>query len=229
MWARQRLVHQVGDDSRTRLVYDLHAVSEDPRLDYPATQRNREVILAALREVLPERGTVLELASGSGQHVAFFATELPQLRWQPSDHDASVFASIEAWTAALDNVAAPLQIDTTSASWPNSPSCACDAVICANMIHIAPWAACLGLLDGVSQCLREDGPLCLYGPFMRAGVHTAPSNEAFDRSLRSRDPSWGVRDLDVVEQAAKRRGLALDRVLELPANNLSVVFRRVKR
>ncbi|PRQ05937.1 DUF938 domain-containing protein [Enhygromyxa salina] len=202
---------------------------EDPRLDYPATQRNREAILAVLREVLPAQGTVLELASGSGQHVAFFASALPQLRWQPSDHDPSVFASIAAWTADLDNVAAPLQIDATSPTWPLGPDLACDAVICANMIHISPWAACLGLLDGVSGCLREAGPLCLYGPFMRGGVHTAPSNEAFDHSLRSRDPSWGVRDLDVVEQAAAQRGLVLDRVFEMPANNLTVVLRRTKR
>jgi hypothetical protein len=211
----------------SRLVYQLHTVSEDPRLDYPATQRNREVILAVLREVLPARGTVLELASGSGQHVAFFASALPQLRWQPSDHDASVFASIAAWTADLDNVAAPMKIDTVNPDWPLSPGWACDAAICANMIHISPWAACLGLLDGVSQCLREGAPLCLYGPFMRGGVHTAPSNEAFDQSLRARDPSWGIRDLDVVERAAKRRGLVLDRVFEMPANNLSAVFRRV--
>jgi hypothetical protein len=185
--------------------------------------------LEVLREVLPDRGAVLEIASGSGQHVAFFAAELPQLRWQPSDHDASVFASIEAWTADLDNVAAPVQIDTTSSDWPSVGGSAYDAVLCANMIHIAPWAACLGLLDGVSRLLREAGSLCLYGPFMRGGVHTAPSNEAFDRSLRSRDPSWGVRDLDVVATQAQRRGLALERVFEMPANNLSVVFRRLQR
>ncbi|KIG12607.1 hypothetical protein DB30_01172 [Enhygromyxa salina] len=204
-------------------------MSTDPRLDYPATQRNREVILEVLREVLPEQGTVLELASGSGQHVAFFASALPQLRWQPSDHDASVFASIAAWTDDLGNVAAPVRIDAASPTWPLNPGWACDAVICANMIHISPWAACLGLLDGVSQCLREAGPLCLYGPFMRGGVHTAPSNEGFDKSLRARDPRWGVRDLDEVARAATRRGLVLDRVFEMPANNLSVVFRRVKR
>jgi hypothetical protein len=212
-----------------RWVYDQHTVSEDPRLDYPATQRNREVILEVLREILPEGGTVLEIASGSGQHVAFFAAALPQLRWQPSDHDPGVFASIEAWTADLDNVAAPVQIDTTSTDWSNTLGSTHDAVLCANMIHIAPWAACLGLLDGVSRSLREAGPLCLYGPFMRGGVHTAPSNEAFDRSLRSRDPSWGVRDLDVVAREAQRRGLALERVFEMPANNLCVVFRRLQR
>ena len=204
-------------------------MSEDPRLDYPATHRNREVILGVLREVLPARGTVLELASGSGQHVAFFANELPALSWQPSDHDASVFASIEAWTKDLSNVAAPIQIDATSPQWPPSADWACDAVICANMIHIAPWEACLGLLAGVSRCLREAGPLCLYGPFMRGGVHTAPSNEAFDQSLRSRDPSWGVRDLQVITKVAERHGLVLDQVFEMPANNLSVVFRRSQR
>lgn len=186
--------------------------------------------MAVLREVLSTTpATVLELASGSGQHVAFFARALSHLRWQPSDHDPSVFASIEAWTADLDNVVAPMQIDAAAPHWSSDPDFGCDAVICANMIHIAPWTACLGLLDGVSRYLCEAGPLCLYGPFMRGGVHTAPSNEAFDTSLRSRDPSWGVRDLDVVEQAAGQRGLTLDRVFEMPANNLLVVFRRTKR
>lgn len=195
----------------------------DPRLDYPATRRNREAILEVLREVLPSAGTVLEIASGSGQHVAFFAEALPdELRWQPTDLDESVFPSIAAWTEHLQNVAPPARLDATTDSWPLD---ACDAVICANMIHIAPWEACLGLLDGVSRRLRSSGSLCLYGPFKRGSAHTAPSNEAFDRSLKSRDPSWGVRELELVEQEAKSRGLVLDRVFEMPANNLSVVFR----
>ncbi|HVI01365.1 MAG TPA: DUF938 domain-containing protein [Enhygromyxa sp.] len=198
-------------------------MSDDPRLDYPATRRNREAILEVLREVLPASGTVLELASGSGQHVAHFAAALPQLRWQPTDLDAELFASIEAWTEGLANVAKPIALDVTASQWPIER---CNAVTCANMIHIAPWDACLGLLDGVTRILESDGPLVLYGPFKRNGVHTAPSNEAFDQSLRARDPRWGVRDLDEVAKEANDRGFALDRVFDMPANNLTVVFRR---
>jgi len=198
-------------------------VSDDPRLDYPATRRNREPILTVLREVLPASGTVLEIASGSGQHVAHFASALPNLHWQPTDRSPELFASIESWTEGLANVAKPLALDVISNHWPLAR---CDAVVCANMIHIAPWEACLGLLDGVMRTLDGDGPLCLYGPFKRNGVHTAPSNEAFDRSLQERDPRWGVRDLDDVTKAANDRGFALDRVFDMPANNLTVVFRR---
>lgn len=198
-------------------------MSDDPRLDYPATARNREPLLKVLREVLPASGTLLEVASGSGQHAAHFAAAFVQLRWQPTDVDASVFESIAAWTGSLPNVAAPVRLDVTSDEWPLE---ACDAVFCANMIHIAPWEACLGLLDGVATRLRPGAPLCLYGPFMRAGAHTAPSNASFDESLRARNPTWGVRDLDVVANEAKLRNLVLDRVFEMPANNLTVVFRR---
>ncbi len=198
-------------------------MSDDPRLDYPATRRNRDVILTVLREVLPSQGLVLEIASGSGQHVAHFAAALTHLRWQPSDLDSAVFASIAAWTEPLDNVAAPIALDVTEGNWGIER---CDAIVCANMIHIAPWSACLGLLDGAQRILAAGGSLCLYGPFMRGGVHTAQSNEAFDESLRGRNPSWGVRDLDIVTNEANRRGLALERVIEMPANNLTVVFRR---
>lgn len=199
---------------------------EDPRLDYPATGRNRDAILAVLREVLPASGTVLELASGSGQHVAHFAAALPNLHWQPSDRSPELLASIAAWTGELANVADPLPLDVISSHWPIAR---CHAVMCANMIHIAPWQACLGLLDGVARTLDRDGPLCLYGPFKRKGVHTAVSNEAFDRSLQERDPAWGVRDLDEVAKEANDRGFALDRVFDMPANNLTVVFRRRER
>jgi hypothetical protein len=197
--------------------------SGGPRLDYPATRRNREAILAVLREVLPASGTVLELASGSGQHVAHFAAALPLLRWQPSDRDPELFASIAAWTHDLANVSEPLTLDVISSHWPIAR---CEAVMCANMIHIAPWEACLGMLDGVARTLEGAGPLCLYGPFKRGGIHTAPSNESFDRSLRERDARWGVRDLDEVTKEANDRGFALDRVFDMPANNLTVVFRR---
>ena len=198
-------------------------MSTDPRLDYPATQRNREPILAVLREVLPASGTVLEVASGSGQHVAYFAEALPNLRWQPTDLDDALFPSIAAWAGHLDNVAPPMLLDVTSDDWPLAH---CEAVFCANMIHIAPWAACLGLLDGVSKRLGQGAPLCLYGPFMRNGAHTSHSNAEFDERLRARNLDWGVRDLDEVAREAQRRNLALARVFEMPANNLAAVFDR---
>jgi hypothetical protein len=210
-------------------------VATDPRLDYPATGRNRAPILAVLREILPASGTVLEIASGSGQHVAHFAEALQNLRWQPTDVDPSVLPSIAAWTGHLDNVAPPTVLDVTSPDWHRQgrrvpetdwPLARFEAVLCANMIHIAPWAACLGLLDGVSKRLGPAAPLCLYGPFKRDGAHTAPSNAAFDESLRARNADWGVRDLDEVAHEARLRGLVLDRVFEMPANNLTVVFRR---
>ena len=194
------------------------------RLDYPATRRNRDPILGVLREVLPERGEVLEIASGSGQHVAFFAASLPELRWQPSDRDDELFASIESWCEGLDNVARPVCIDVTDPNWPVTNV---DLIYCANMIHIAPWEACLGLLDGASKVLTNLGLLCLYGPFMRNGEHTSESNSRFDVSLRSRNPGWGVRDLDVVRNEAMSRKLELIRIEQMPANNLFVVFRAI--
>lgn len=199
-------------------------MSDDPRLDYPATGRNRDAILAVLGEILPAQGRVLEIASGSGQHVAHFAAALPHLHWHPSDRDSALFASITAWTEGLANVAAPVEIDVITGTWPREPV---DAIFCANMIHIAPWEACLGLLDGAAELLGAGGSLVLYGPFQQGGVHTAPSNASFDVSLKSRDPRWGVRDRNVVEDEAKSRGFVLDRVFEMPANNLTLVFRRV--
>lgn len=206
-------------------------MTDDARLDYPATNRNREPILAVLRELLPRTGEVLEIASGSGQHAAFFAAAMPGLRWQPSDIDPEVFTSIAAWSAELDNVAPPIAVDTASFAtddpaarppWDRPPL---DAIYCANMIHIAPWEACLGLLALAGRALNPDGSLVVYGPFMRGGQHTAPSNEAFDARLKTRDPRWGVRDLDVVAEIAGRHGLTLGQVVEMPANNLTVSFR----
>jgi hypothetical protein len=220
---RLRMTTMVSNHCGQLNQYDREPhVTTDPRLDYPATRRNRDPILAVLREVLPASGTVLEISSGSGQHVAHFAEALQNLRWQPTDIDASVFPSIAAWTGHLDNVAPPALLDVTSDDW---PLVQCDAAVCANMIHIAPWTACLGLLDGVSKRLGPAAPLCLYGPFKRGGVHTSPSNATFDESLRARNADWGVRDLDEVAREAKLRGLVLERVFEMPANNLTVIFR----
>ncbi|PWC36973.1 SAM-dependent methyltransferase [Azospirillum sp. TSO22-1] len=191
------------------------------RLDAPATGRNRDPILAVLRRVLPARGTVLEVAGGTGQHAAHFAEALPDLVWQPTDPDPAHRASIAAWTEGLPNVRPPLALDATRRPWPVERA---DAVLCINMIHIAPWAACLGLLAGAAEILASGAPLVLYGPYRRGGAHTAPSNAAFDANLRARNPEWGVRDLEAVAHAAA--GFVLDEVVEMPANNLTVVFRR---
>jgi hypothetical protein len=191
----------------------------------PATQRNREPIAAVLREVLPERGTVLEIASGTGEHAVYFAGLFPRLCWQPSDRDAESLASIRAWReeAVLPNLLEPLRLDAAAEQWPAAEA---DAILCVNMVHISPWTATLGLMRGAGRLLAGGAPLVLYGPYRRAGVPTAASNEAFDASLRARNPAWGLRDLAAVEAEAERHDLRLERVLEMPANNLTMVFRR---
>lgn len=196
------------------------------KMHAPASDRNREPILAVLRRVLPPEGLVLEIASGTGQHAVFFGEKLPGLEWQPSDPSADARVSIAAWIAerSLPNVRPPLELDVTRWPWPITYA---DAILNVNMIHIAPWEACEGLLRGAARVLEPGAPLVVYGPYKRGGVHTAPSNEAFDESLRSRDPDWGVRDLDDVAELAAARGLALEEVVEMPANNLTVVYRRV--
>lgn len=189
----------------------------------PATVRNREPLAAVLREILPASGTVLEVASGTGEHAAFFAGLFPALRWQPSDPDPEALASIRAWREETGsaNLLEPVRLDAAAEDWPVA---AADAILCVNMVHISPWAATLGLLRGARRLLAPGAPLILYGPYRRAGVPTAPSNEAFDASLRARDPEWGLRALEAVAAAAD--GLRLERVFEMPANNATVVFRR---
>lgn len=191
----------------------------------PATLRNREPILAVLRRVLPASGTVLEIAAGTGEHAAFFACAFPGLSWLATDTDPEAVASIAAWRDATGtpNLLAPLPLDVTAARWPVETV---DAMFCANMIHIAPWSACLGLLAGAGRHLASGGLLVLYGPYRIGARHTAPSNEAFDRDLRARDPRWGVRDLEAVVDAAAREGLAFVERVEMPANNQTVVWRR---
>lgn len=199
-------------------------VAEDQgevRKHAPATLRNRGAIAEVLRGLLPPAGLVLEIASGSGEHVAYFAEEFPALDWQPSDPDATALASIAAWSAGLRNVRLPLMIDAAADVWPVA---AADALLCINMVHIAPWAATLGLLAGARRLLAPGGPLILYGPFLQSDVPTAPSNAAFDASLRARDPAWGLRALE--EVAAAARDFTLEQVIAMPANNLVVVLRR---
>lgn len=198
----------------------------DHRQQAPAAARNRNPILAVLRAVLPPAGTVLEIASGSGEHSVHFARALPDLVFQPSDPNPEARLSIAAWAAesGLANLRPPLALDAASPSWPVT---AADAVLCINMIHISPWASTEGLMRGAASILPPGGPLYLYGPYRRAGVATAPSNEAFDRDLRGRDPAWGLRELEAVAALAAAAGFSGPAVTEMPANNLSVVFRRI--
>ncbi len=191
----------------------------------PATRRNRDSLLAALCAALPPGGLVLEIAAGTGQHAVYFARGLPHLTWQPSEPDPELRASVAAYAAeaGLENLRPVLALDVTQRPWPLE---AADALVCINMIHIAPWACALALLEGAAALLPAGGPLVLYGPFRRDGAHTAPSNAAFDRALRAQDPAWGVRDLEAVAAEAQARGLRLDTVTDMPANNLTVVLRR---
>ena len=199
--------------------------TSDPRQYRPHVVRNRDSIVDVLRRVLPRKGLVLEVASGSGEHAAYFAAKLPALDWQPTDPDAQALASISAHCAdaGLPNLLAPLHLDVTAAQWPVERA---DAVMCCNMIHIAPWAACEGLIAGAARVLPAGGLLFLYGPYKIGGRHTAPTNQAFDERLRAQNPAWGIRDLDDVTALAGRQAFALAETVPMPANNLSVIFRR---
>jgi len=216
-------------DARPWIPAEAASAAPDPttgqaeRRHAPATMRNREAITDVLETVLPATGTVLEVASGSGEHCAYFAGRFPKLDWQPSDPDPTARASIAAWCRGLTNTRPPLDLDAATPEWPPLPGPAA-AILCINMVHISPWEATLGLLAGAARILQPGAPLFLYGPYRRAGHPTAPSNEAFDASLKSRNPHWGLRNLEDVVAAAT--GFALDRVVEMPANNLSVVLRR---
>ena len=192
----------------------------------PSAARNRGPIREVLTRVLPKKGIVLEIGSGTGEHVVCFAKALPRLVWLPSDPDIGSRASIEAWivTERLANVRAPVAIDVRRETWDVEDDAPFDAMISLNMIHIAPWDAALGLLAGAGRLLTPDGVLFLYGPFMLNGVHTATSNAAFDADLKRRDKRWGVRDVDELVSEAAPYGLELREVVKMPANNLSLVF-----
>jgi SAM-dependent methyltransferase len=195
----------------------------DARQHAPAAARNRDPILAVLRRLAPAHGTVLEVASGSGEHAAHFAAALPGLVFQPSDPDAARRASIDAWCDGIANVRPALALDAAGPGWPTGPF---DLVLCCNMIHIAPWAAAEGLVAGAGRVLPTGGTLLLYGPFRRQGVPTAPSNEAFDADLRARNPAWGLRDLEAVDALARAAGFTAPEVTQMPANNLCVAWKR---
>lgn len=214
---------------------------EDDRQYAPATQRNREVILEVLQTVLPSTGTVLEIASGTGEHAIFFAPRLQPRQWLPSDPSPVALASIAAWRAyaPAENLHPAIALDVCDSPWVVErddwtavlPSLdlhqhPITAIVAINMIHIAPWTACEGLMAGAGRLLPAGGVLYLYGPFQRQGQHTAPSNEAFDASLRAQNPAWGVRNLETVVALAEIHQLELSQVIAMPANNLSVIFRR---
>jgi hypothetical protein len=200
---------------------------DDTRRYAPATARNRGPILDVLRRYLPSQGLVLEIASGSGEHITHFAADAGgSLIFQPSDPDEGARASIDAWANVLGvaNVRPAIALDAAAEYWPVNRA---DLVLSINMIHIAPWAAAIGLMRGAARVLPVQGVLFLYGPFRRGGRHTASSNEAFDRNLRLQDPAWGVRDLEAVTALAAAAGFAAPIIEEMPANNLSVIFHRL--
>lgn len=197
----------------------------DMRQFAPATARNRDPILSVFRTIAPASGLVLEIASGTGEHAAHIAPCFSALTWQPSDVDPANLTSIDAHAshAGADNINPAILLDVTADVWP-VPRAA--MIFNANMIHISPWECTVGMMAGAGAVLDKDGLLYLYGPYKRDGIHTAPSNEAFDQSLQSRDPRWGVRDLEAVAEEAGRNDLVLDQVIPMPANNFSVIFRK---
>ncbi|TIX51830.1 DUF938 domain-containing protein [Alteraurantiacibacter aquimixticola] len=191
----------------------------------PAAARNRESIADVLAEELPDSGTVLEIASGTGEHVTLFAERFPQLNWQPSDPDAEARASIAAWSAeaGLANIAPPLEVDASALDWPVE---AADAIICINMVHISPVAASEGLLAAAGRMLPSGAPLIFYGPWLEEGVETVESNLAFDASLKSRNPQWGLRRAEWMEALAASHSLRRTRRVAMPANNIMLVYRK---
>jgi SAM-dependent methyltransferase len=203
---------------------DLNA-SDDDRLASPSAQRNREPIAEVLAQILPQAGLVLEIGSGTGEHATHFARVMSHLTWQPSEQDKDCLRSIFAWVAveARANLRQPVYLDVTNAQWPIE---AADAIICINMIHIAPLSVAQALLRGASRILPSGGLLCLYGPYRVAGKHTSASNRAFDAQLRAMNSEWGVRDLDAVSIEARAFNLDLERTFQMPANNLIAVLRK---
>lgn len=197
----------------------------DAKRSAPAALRNREPIAEVLRDELPERGLILEIASGTGEHAVHFARMVPNLTWQPSDPDPQARASIAAWAAESDlsNLRQPLPLDAAAAGWPLERA---DALVCINMVHISPWAASVGLFAGAARLLPQGAPLVLYGPYLEKTVETAPSNLAFDASLKARNPEWGLRQLSALDDLAAAYGFTRTRRVAMPANNLVLVYRR---
>jgi len=210
----------MGDDRRF-----YEAAGSGARRSAPAALRNREPIADVLREWLPSSGLILEIASGSGEHVIHFAERFPALEWQPSDIHPNALGSIAAWRveAGLANIRPPLPIDAASPEWPIERA---EAVLSINMVHISPWASALGLLDGAARLLSPGAPLILYGPWLKNDIPAAPSNLDFDADLKRRDPQWGLRKVDDFAASAEERGLRLEETRPMPANNLMLLFRQ---
>ncbi len=200
-------------------------MNTDARRHSAAAERNRGPILAELQRVLPASGLLLEVASGTGQHAAFCGAGLPGWQWLPSDFEAGALPSISAWCAGLPGVLPPIVLDVLQPAWPGVPA-QLDAIYCANMIHIAPWACCAGLMQGAARHLAPQGLLVTYGPHLEDGVPTSPGNLAFDADLRQRNPAWGLRRREAVEAEAARAGLQLRERVAMPANNLLLVWGR---
>ncbi len=196
----------------------------------PATQKNKNFILPVLKKYLPKQGNILEISSGTGEHCVYFAPHFPRNLWLPSDINPNALESIEAWSndSKAKNIQPPFYLDVTTPSWFDSlKDKNINSVICINMIHIAPWEACLGLMKGAGEILKPEGILYLYGAYKRHNRHTTSSNENFDQYLQAQNPTWGVRNLETVVEVAKKHQLKLQAVLEMPSNNLSVIFAKI--
>ena len=198
-------------------------MTDDSRRHSPAAERNRAAILTELQRVLPPRGLLLEIASGTGQHAAHCSPGLSGWQWQPSDFNAETLPSIRTWCAGIDNVRAPLQLDVLASEWVGVPE-QVDAVFCANMIHAAPWECCGGLMRGAARHLSPQGVLVTYGPYLEDGVETSPGNLGFDVDLRMRHAGWGLRRREDVEREAAQAGLVLRERVAMPTNNLLLVW-----
>jgi hypothetical protein len=217
----------MADPQKPRALEEMTAYT-DARLSAPSNARNTIPIFEALREELEERTAVLEIASGTGEHAVHFCTSLPHLKWQPTDIDETCLASIAAWRAAsgLEHLAAPRALDVTAEGWWDETEGPVDFILTCNLLHIAPWEVTEGLLRGAGALLQRGGAVAIYGAFSRGGVHTAPSNVAFDQKLRARDPGWGVRDVNDVARVGAVHGLVLEREIDMPANNLIIILRK---
>lgn len=216
------------DNDREALTPEVGGKTGDARMMSPSTARNKDPILEVLRPHLASGMRVLEIASGSGEHGAHIMSNIPGLIWQPSDLSEEARLSTAAWAEYLGNgnFRDPVALDACNENWPLEEGLEFDAILCINMIHIAPFDAAKGVIRGAGRYLGRGGVLYFYGPFKVGGAHTAPTNVAFDRSLKSRDPSWGVRDIEEIEALTSQAGLVLESVTEMPANNLSLIFRR---
>lgn len=197
----------------------------DEQKHAPATLRNRDAIVAVLRDILPEQGLILEIASGTGEHAVYFGRAFPELTFQPSDPDPACCQSIAAWTKreGVANILPPLQLDAQAAQWDVQDVA---AILCINMVHISPWESSIGLFDKAGKLLAPGAPFYLYGPYLREDVETAPGNLAFERSLKSRNLRWGLRDVADMDALATRNGFARESLTEMPANNISLVYRK---